>query len=331
MAAAGAGWTADRRGFPPMARRTAVARVDRAQRDAYNERLRYSKRDWAMQIPALVDRFVRWCAEHRAANTVRLYKGRLTSFAVMFADRELSQLNPLDVEDWLHQADRKADGSLMAPDTRRANRTSFKRLQSWAIDHRQLAQPIIAKLEMPRGRRRTRIPTTPEILQLLRLTEKTFRLIYIALLRSGCRPNEMCRATFAHITTTEDGTRMIVLAEHKTAKKTGKARRIPIGRKLGRVIARSVGDRTEGPLFLSPRGRQWTPSNLSRAFCTLKRKAQLPDDLVLYSARHHKGTNVCRKLGIKAAAEVLGHTQTSTTERYIHLTDGEIADYQDAA
>jgi site-specific recombinase XerD len=83
-------------------------------------------------------------------------------------------------------------------------------------------------------------------------------------------------------------------------------------------------------------GRQWKPSNLSRTFKELRRKAGLSDDLVLYCARHHKGcarhhkgTTVCRKHGIQAASQVLGHTQLSTTQRYVHLSEQEIADYQD--
>jgi len=119
------------------------------------------------------------------------------------------------------------------------------------------------------------------------------------------------------------------ITEHKTAKKTGKPRRIPIGKKLGRLINRSVGSRTTGPLFLAPRGRQWKPGNLFLTFKELRRKAGLSDDLVLYCARHHKGTTVCRNHGIQATSQVLGHTQLSTPQRYVHLSEKEIADYQD--
>lgn len=283
----------------------------------------------SMLVPELIDRFTEWCSRHRAPSTERLYRGRLKSFARKFANCKFKDLRPLDIDDWLKEADRKQDGTPLAPDTRRSNRVAFKRLQSWAKDNKQLKKKIVKKLEMPRGNRRERIPTTPEIRQILRLGSPPFRLVYLALLRSGARPNEICRATFEHIETTSNGVRMIVLTEHKTAKKTGKPRRIPVGKKLGRLINRSVGSRTIGPLFLSPRGRQWKPSNLSRTFKELRRQAGLSDDLVLYCARHHKGTTVCRNHGIQAASQVLGHTQLSTTQRYVHLSEQEIADYQD--
>ena len=196
-------------------------------------------------------------------------------------------------------------------------------------ENKLLKKKIVKKLEMPRGRRRERIPTTREIQQILKLSSPSFRLIYLALLRSGCRPNEICRAAFEHIETTDSGSRLIVLKEHKTAKKTGKPRVIPIGRRLGRLIELSTHGRTTGPLFLTPHRRQWTPSNLSRTFKEARRAAGLDSDLVLYCARHHKGTVVCEKHGIHAAAQVLGHTQLTTTQRYVHTDFCTIAEYQD--
>ncbi len=113
------------------------------------------------------------------------YRGRLKSFAEKFADRELDDLGPLDIDDWLKEADLKQDGTPLAPDTRRSNRVAFKRLQSWAKDNKRLKKKIVKKLEMPRGNRRERIPTMPEIRQLLRLGSPAFRLVYLAPLRSA--------------------------------------------------------------------------------------------------------------------------------------------------
>jgi site-specific recombinase XerC len=52
-------------------------------------------------------------------------------------------------------------------------------------------------------------------------------------------------------------------------------------------------------------------------------------DLVLYLARHECGTQVCRAKGIEYARRLLGHTNISTTQRYMHLDDQELADAQD--
>jgi integrase len=119
------------------------------------------------------------------------------------------------------------------------------------------------------------------------------------------------------------------LKEHKTARKTGQARRIPVGRKLGEMLDQAIGTRTEGPVFLSPSGRGWRVENLSRTYSRLRDLAGLPKDLVLYLARHECGTKICREKGIEYARRLLGHTNISTTQRYMHLDDNELADAQD--
>jgi site-specific recombinase XerD len=106
-------------------------------------------------------------------------------------------------------------------------------------------------------------------------------------------------------------------------------RRIPIGRKLGDLLNAAIGNRTEGPVFLSPSGRAWKVGNLSRTYSRLRDQAGLPKDLVLYLARHECGTKICREKGIEYARRLLGHTDITTTQRYMHLDENELADAQD--
>src|SRR4029077_20198190 len=132
--------------------------------------------------------------------------------------------------------------------------------------------------------------------------------------RCGARPGELCRATIADV---DRINRVITLKEHKTARKTGKPRRIPIGRKFGELLDQAIGNRTEGPVFLSPRGKQWKVANLSRTYSRQRDDAGLPKDLVLYLARHECGTKIWREKGIECARRLLGHANISTTQRYV--------------
>ena len=166
--------------------------------------------------------------------------------------------------------------------------------------------------------------TTSEAI--LEKASPAFRLIDFALWQCGARPGELCRATIADV---DRDSRVILLKEHKTARKTGQPRRIPIGRKLGELLDRAIGTRTEGPVFLSPAGKAWRVANLSRTYSRLRDEAGLPRDLVLYLARHECGTKVCRQKGIEFARRLLGHANISTTQRYMHLDDRELADAQD--
>ena len=54
----------------------------------------------------------------------------------------------------------------------------------------------------------------------------------------------------------------------------------------------------------------------------------LPRDLVLYLARHECGTKVCRQKRIEFARRLLGLANISTTQRYMHLDDRELAEVQ---
>jgi integrase len=85
------------------------------------------------------------------------------------------------------------------------------------------------------------VPTPAETEQILAKASPEFRLIYSALRQCGARPGELCRAKIADV---DRANRVITLKEHKTAHKTGQARRIPIGRLCGQPHNRPYGVQT---------------------------------------------------------------------------------------
>jgi site-specific recombinase XerD len=95
------------------------------------------------------------------------------------------------------------------------------------------------------------------------------------------------------------------------------------------LLDKAIGDRQAGPIFRSPAGKAWTVPNLSRTYSRLRDLAGLPRDLMLYLARHECGTKICREKGIEYARRLLGHANISTTQRYMHLDDRELAEAQD--
>ncbi len=274
-----------------------------------------------MLIPELIDKFLAYCSRHRTPATVAFYKARLQKFCRAFASRELGSLTPLEVDEHLAKA-----GAGMSDSTRHHHVVALQRLQKFAIENKLLDKPVFENLEKPRVGRRDRVPTVAETDAILAGASPEFRLIYSALRQCGARPGELCRATIADV---DRANRVIVLKEHKTARKTGQPRRIPIGRKLGELLDQAIGTRTEGPVFLSPAGKAWTVPNLSRTYSRLRDNAGLSRELVLYLARHECGTKICREKGIEFARRLLGHANISTTQRYMHLDDRELADAQD--
>ena len=274
-----------------------------------------------MQIRELTDAFLAYCSRHRSPATVAFYRTRLRKFCERFNSRELGSLTPLEIDE--HLAD---SGAGMSDSTRHHDAVALGRLQKFALDHDLLDKPVFGKLEKPRVGQRDRVPTAAETEAILARASPQFRLIYLALRQCGARPGELCRATIADV---DRINRVITLKEHKTARKTGQDRHIPIGRRLCELLDQAIGDRTERPVFLSPSGRAWKVGNLSRTYSRLRDQAGLPRDLVLYLARHECGTKICREKGIEYARRLLGHTSITTTQRYMHLDEKELADAQD--
>lgn len=274
-----------------------------------------------MKIAPLVALFLDWASEHRAPATCKFYRHRLKLFLEKYGGQEFATLTPLEILAYLREAGEGQSGS-----TRRHNAVALERLQAFALDFGGLERPVFKKLEKPRMGTRDRIPTETETAALLKHATRQFRMIYAALRISGARPGELCRATAADWDRTAG---VIVLTEHKTARKTGKARRIPVGQKLSVLLQQALGSRVTGPIFLSPAGKPWSVANLSRTYTNLRKKARLPQGLVLYLARHECGTKLTRTKGIEFARRMLGHASISTTQRYAHLDESELGAAQD--
>jgi len=274
-----------------------------------------------MLISELITKFLDWCGRHRAPATSEFYRARLRHFCQKYNGRDLASLTPLEIDEHLAEA-----GAGTSDSTRHHNAQALERLQKFALDNKLLDRPAFGNLEKPRVGQRDRLPTSEETEVILSNSSPAFRLIYSALRQCGARPGELCRITIADV---DRASCVITLKEHKTARKTGQPRRIPIGRKLGELLDQAIGTRTQGPVFLSPAGKAWRASNLSRTYSRLRDNAGLPKDLVLYLARHECGTKICREKGIEYARRLLGHANINTTQRYVHLNDRELADAQD--
>ena len=280
-------------------------------------------------VSEFVAKYLKHVENSKGKSTLKTYTKNLKPFLERYGAREFADLEPFEIEEYFDDVKFKADGSEKAPDTIRLLMTAFENLQKWAIENKQLQERIIAPMKKPKGRKRERLPNEKERDLILQEASPAFRLIYKALRQSGCRPNELARAAIEDLADV-DGQRMIVLTEHKTAAKTGAARKIPVGEKLGILIAASIGERTTGPLFLSPRGKAWTADALSKTFYRIRRRLQLPADLVLYLTRHEHATQVyANTKDIHATARALGHASIQTTQRYVKDNLQELTTNQD--
>jgi integrase len=263
-------------------------------------------------------------AERAKPATAAFYRARTKWIRETFGDRGWAELTPQLVLAALDRANRWPDGRRKAPDTQRANAIAWEQFQGWAIATGRLAQPITEKLAKPAGRQRDRLPSLDEIGRLLAGAPPDFAAIYQALLLTGARPGELCRATIADY---DQAAGIVSLADHKTRAKTGRPRIIPVGDRCRALLQAAIGERTEGPVFLRRCGRAWTTGTLSQAFRRRRDGLGLDRSLVLYSTRHKFATELCHAQGIEAAAAVLGHSGLQTIRRYVHHDTEQLRKY----
>jgi integrase len=286
-----------------------------------------------MKVSKLVGLYLSHVEKEHAPATYRSYEGRLRHFETEFGEMAVRKVRGKKVEEYLKARRTLKNGREAAPDTIRLDVVAVEQLQKYAITIGELKKekPWIDRLPRPGGRRRERIPTIQEQAKIVRLAkaqDRAFAIAVRALWMCGARPSELAAAQIENF---DRGASVIVLTKHKTARKTRKARRIGVGKKLRRIVDRLIGNRETGPIFRDGKGEPWTPGKISRRFSMIRNELGLSKDLVLYCLRHSFGTRVCRRFGLHAAATALGHTSVNMSQRYVHLSDEDLTHYQDGA
>ncbi|ADG70079.1 integrase family protein (plasmid) [Planctopirus limnophila DSM 3776] len=279
-----------------------------------------------MLLAEAIDQFLNHVLATRKPATERHYRERLQGLRKLHGTSSIDSLTTSSIEQHFAQANHWPDGRPKAPDTIRANIIAWEQLQAFLLQEQLIPQALTGAIAKPSGQLRERLPTKDEIARILAAAVPAFALIYRALRLSGCRPSELAKATFADWDQREG---VISLADHKTATKSKRPRRIAVGDKLLEYLRLAIGDRTEGPLFLTSQGKPWTSARLSQEFRRTRERAGLSKDLVLYLTRHEHATQLCEKLDLNAAAEALGHASLNTTRRYLHLSAKKLKANQD--
>lgn len=281
-----------------------------------------------MHVAQLAEIYLEDVRQCRAAATWRSYRGHLAKFVATFGDRELPTIKPIELRAWLNSCRTRPNGRPYAADTVRGLVIAVEAFQSWAAENGELDGGKITKLEKPPSRQRDRIPTAAETSRIFQHASPEFSAIYRALRLTGARPSELCGAMIEQIDHSAGHPRLVI-RDHKTARATGKPKVIPLGLKLRHLVDQLIAGRSSGPIFRRPNGEAWTSDTLGREFRRIRKRAELPSDLVVYLARHEAATKLCQRVGINAARDALGHTSIKTTSRYVKRDEQAMATNQD--
>ena len=85
------------------------------------------------------------------------------------------------------------------------------------------------------------------------------------------------------------------------------------------ILKERCGTRREGWVFPSKRSGVGHRTTTAALFREARRKAQLPENLVLYCGRHDYGTRVLKNTGnLAAVMKTMGHRDVKTAMQYQH-------------
>lgn len=162
------------------------------------------------------------------------------------------------------------------------------------------------------------------------------------LIHTGARPSELAWATWGDVRwdamrdSIGNPMAMIVRAEWKNSKKTGKARRIFLPARLVRAMRRrSEGKQPDDLMFPSPRGRRHTSVGIASRTLAMRKKAK--SEGVVFTERSGRAvtnylwrhtaasTLLMSSVDVATVAELLGTSAAQIQRTYGHLLSDHLA------
>lgn len=287
-----------------------------------------------MTIRDLLAIFGEWSQRNLSPGTIGEYARHFRRLDKAAGEKPLDQVEESDLTSWA-----SSWHSIQA----------CQRLFNWARDHAEIvSRNPFGKVKKPAIGQRKRVLNRRQILSLMRFASRDFRPFLLCLSQTIARPQEARKLSWEQIESADEcleipealkkGRAFFSLDSFK-----GKTRRteanairvIPIPRRFGRFLARQFFglNPPKGEIFRNKKGKPFTNNAIRLRFKRLRKRAGLdvPDHrgekVVCYTFRHSMATQaVKRGVRDKTLAEMMGHTSTRTTARYMHLDAGHLLD-----
>lgn len=249
------------------------------------------------------------------ANTLRVRKAALDDFARIVGPLPHPEVTAEHLSQWL------ASHPNWSSSTRRGYINAVMAAFNHCVRRRRIAENPLEGVAKPRWERRSKVISTEDQAAILATARPPFRWILEALIETGARPSELCRAGVSDY---KDG--RIVLLEHKEDEHV-EERIIYLTDAVKAQVERLIVGRAEGPIWRNAYGRPWTPDTLYCRFKRLRKDLGLGAGVFPYSARHRFASDAINQKNANPAlvARFLGHADTSMLMKHYFREDPEAA------
>lgn len=289
-------------------------------------------------------------AEHKTFIFYKQNLQRLITRAGPRRLRTLTQQDGVNYKKWLKQEARTRPtgrrkgqtlGKLKEPEplgpvTINHHLRAAKRLLNWCVNHEPpfLHRSPFRSIKLEEEQGRERLITEPEFQKLLdACTSDDQRDLLWAMRLTAARPEDVRGLTWGMVKWRQN---CWVIRRHKTAstQKVKKPRVVPMVEAMETLLRnrqQRLGKPTDDKhVFLNDAGQPWDADDLSQWFSRLRERAGITEkdgeNLVLYSNRHTRLTELAPNINPYLLQQVAGHTTFTMTLRYLHVPTDEVLD-----
>lgn len=259
------------------------------------------------QAAVILKWFLAYSRASNKPSTYSWYRFHLEPFAEWLGPVSWTSLKPIHVTLWLQQRfPNTTNGS-----TLNAAARAITRPFAWAEAEGLISRSPFKGMRKPRPTRRESDLRPDQVGQILGSAKAPLVDFLIALVETGCRPQEAREVEAQHVH--ED---CWVLPIHKS--KGGKERRvILLTERVTEITSRLVAANPKGPIFRNTRGKPWTKNALILACHALR----LPFAFSPYHLRHYFCTQaLVNGVDPVTVSKLMGHADTTMVSRvYSHL------------